>query len=316
MRLLDAPLTDDPRARLYIVDHLSPGTIIHRRIEVSNMSDSTAHIVLYAAGASIEKGSFLGAAGHTRNELSTWTAVSPRASDIPAGGLLTATVTIRVPADAAPGEQYGVVWAETRSTPKDGEGVVQVHRVGIRIYLSVGPGGSPAADFTVDSLTAKRSADGQPVVLAAVHNIGGRALDMNGVLRLLDGPSGLIAGPFPARLGTTLGIGDTESVTILLDKELPAGPWDARITLKSGLLERTAEASITFPDTGAAQPAITTSNRPGWLYFLVATVAFLLGLGLISVFVARKRRRQRVRGGGGIPGSDQGLDREPVSADA
>ena len=27
---------------------------------------------------------------------------------------MTATVTITVPSDAAPGEQYGVVWAEAR----------------------------------------------------------------------------------------------------------------------------------------------------------------------------------------------------------
>jgi hypothetical protein len=72
-----------------------------------------------------------------------------------------------------------VVWAEARSTPSAGGGITQVSRVGIRVYLSVGPGGPPAADFTIDSLTARRSPDGRPVVLASVHNTGGRALDMN-----------------------------------------------------------------------------------------------------------------------------------------
>ena len=172
---------------------------------------------------------------------------------------MTATVTITVPRDAAPGEQYGVVWAEARSAPIAGGGVTQVSRVGIRLYLSVGPGGPPAADFTIDSLTAKRSPDGRPTVLASVHNTGGRALDMNGTLRLSAGPGGLSAGPFPATLGTTLAIGDTEPVTIALDKRLPAGPWDARITLRSGLLERSARATITFPDTGASPPVNTTS---------------------------------------------------------
>ena len=119
-------------------------------------------------------------------------------------------MTITVPSDAAPGEQYGVVWAEARSAPVAGGGVIQVSRVGIRLYVSVGPGGAPAADFTIDSLTANRSADGQPTVLATVHNTGGRALDMSGTLQLLAGPGGLSAGPFPATLGTTLAIGDTE----------------------------------------------------------------------------------------------------------
>jgi hypothetical protein len=46
VRLLDAPVTagDDPRARVYIVDHLAPGTVIHRRIEVSNTTSSITQV--------------------------------------------------------------------------------------------------------------------------------------------------------------------------------------------------------------------------------------------------------------------------------
>ncbi len=111
LRLVDAPVSarTDPRATVYIVDHLAPGTVIRRRIEVSNTTATSAHIVLYAAAATITKGSFLGSAGHTANELSTWTSVKPGSTDVPAGGRVTAMVTINVPHDAAPGEQYGVV---------------------------------------------------------------------------------------------------------------------------------------------------------------------------------------------------------------
>jgi LPXTG-motif cell wall-anchored protein len=285
-RLVDVPVMarDDPRARLYIVDHLAPGTVIHRRIEVSNTTASTAHILLYAAAATIANGSFLGADGHTPNDLSTWTSVRPGAPDVPAGGRVTATVTIAVPRNAAPGEQYGVVWAETRSVPSAGGAITQVSRVGIRIYLSVGSGGPPAANFTIDSLTAKRSPGGRPVVLATVHNTGGRALDINGTLQLLAGPGGLSAGPFPANLGITLAIGDTEPVTIALDKRLPAGPWDARVTLHSGLLERSARGTLTFPDTG-------TSHA---LYLAIAGLVVLLVLGIAALLVVIRRRRQLI----------------------
>jgi hypothetical protein len=87
MQLLDVPLTayDDPRARLYIIDHLHPGTVIHRRIEISNTTASTVHIVTYPAAATISQGAFVGAAAHTPNELSTWTSVLPGASDVPPG---------------------------------------------------------------------------------------------------------------------------------------------------------------------------------------------------------------------------------------
>jgi hypothetical protein len=296
VRLLDAPAgtVDDPRAQVYVVDHLAPGTTIQRRIEVSNSSARTTHVELYAAGATIADGSFLGADGRTANELSSWTSVDPKTSDVPAGGKLTATLTIAVPTDAAPAEQYGVVWAEARSGPDASTGVTQVSRVGIRIYLSVGPGGPPAADFTVDSLTAMRSDGGRPVVRASVHNTGGRALDMSGTLRLSAGPGGLSAGPFSAILGTTVAVGATESVTIMLDPQVPAGPWVAEITLRSGLLERTARATITFPDSGTASATMTRSAQPGWLGPAIAGLAALL-LGTAALLFVLLRRRSSAR---------------------
>ena len=127
------------------------------------------------------------------------------------------------------------------------------------MYISVGSGESPSSNFTIESLIAERSPSGQPFVEATVHNTGGLALDMSGTLRLLAGPGGISAGPFAAGLGTTLAIGDTEPVTIELDRRLPAGPWDARITLQSGLLRRSAQATITFPKSGAAGPVKTRS---------------------------------------------------------
>jgi len=296
VRLLDDPVSagDDPRARVYIVDHLAPGAVIHRRIEVSNTA-AAAHIVVYAAAASIATGSFLGAAGHTPNDVSSWTSVRPSTADIPHDAQLTATVTIAVPRDAASGEQYAVVWAETRTTAIAAGGVTQVSRVGIRIYLSVGPGGPPAADFAIQSLTAERAANGQPMVRAAVHNRGGRALDMSGTLTLAAGPGGLSAGPFPAALGTTLAIGDTEPVTILLDKRLPAGPWDAHITLRSGRVERDARATITFPRAGASLPVNTTSAvGAGFAYPVVAGIATLL-LGCAALVVVGTRHRRHTR---------------------
>jgi hypothetical protein len=300
VRLVDVPATagKDPRAQVYITDHLAPGTVIRRRIEVSNTSASTTPVALYAAAAAIAHGSFLGGAGHTADELSTWTSVSPGAAAIPANGRVTATVTITVPADAAPGERYGVVWAEASATPSAGGGITQVSRVGIRLYLSVGPGGAPGANFTIDSLTAKRAADGQPIVVATVSNTGGRALDVNGSLRLSAGPGGLNAGPFPATLGTTLAVGDSEPVTIALDKRIPAGPWDAEITLRSGLLERSAHATITFPDLGASPPVKVTPSRPGGLNpaIAIAVPVVLMLVGISALIVVSTRRGRRPRG--------------------
>lgn len=284
LRLLDAPVSaqDDPRARVYIVDHLAPGTVIERRVEVTNTTASAQAVELYSAAASIEDGTFVGSPDRTLNDLASWTAVTPATATVPAGGAEVAVVTITVPDDAAPGESYGVVWAQAQSDPGEGGGVVQVSRVGIRLYVSVGPGGAPAADFTIETVTAHRSADGNPVVSATVQNTGGRALDMRGTLELTNGPGGLTAGPFPAELGSTLALDATEMVHVTLDDRLPDGPWDAILTLQSGLTERTGEATITF-DAAAAVPVTVTEDGgvPPWVFAAAAgaMLALLVGAG-------------------------------------
>ena len=292
IRLLDAPTDrrDDPRARSYIVDHLSPGTTITRRVEVSNGTSQPVSVQLYAGGAELDDGAFQPLAEPETNELTTWTTVDPSRLDLTPGQKAPATVTIVVPGDASPGERYGAVWAALSSDP-DAGGVTQVNRVGIRIYLSVGPGGEPASDFTVTSLTAARNDDGTPVVTAQVRNTGGRALDLSGELSLTDGPGGLSGGPFSAELGTTLGVGEVAPVTIVLDKELPNGPWQANLTLSSGILERSVSAEITFPDSGAG-PAVPveSGNSIGLAPILGGVVALLLLGGLMYKVLRRKRR--------------------------
>jgi hypothetical protein len=286
LQLLDVPVAArlDPRARLYIVDHVAPGSTITRRVQVSNTTAATIRVRLYPAAASIARGAFAGAAGHRRNELSTWTRVRPGAVTVGPGEHRTARVTINVPSDAAPGERYGAVWAETRTGPSAGSGIAQVSRVGIRIYLSVGRGGPPAANFAIEGLTAVRDRSGRPGIVARVRNTGGRALDMYGTLALSDGPAGLSAGPYPARLGVTLAIGDTEPVAISLDSRLPRGPWNARVKLRSGLISRRAHATLTFPATKGTVPGSTSVP---WLP--LAATALTLAFG--GAVVRRRRRR-------------------------
>lgn len=91
-------------------------------------------------------------------------------------------------------------------------------------HLSIGPGGPPAADFSIASLTAGRSLDGMPTVIASVTNTGGRALDITGALDLRSPSGDLHAGPYPADLGATLAIGATEPVTITTRADLPPRP--------------------------------------------------------------------------------------------
>jgi LPXTG-motif cell wall-anchored protein len=295
IRILDAPTNraDDPRARLYIVDHLAPGATINRRVELSNGTDGRLTIPLYAAAATVSDGEFRFGEDHAANDLTSWTTVEPSTIAVDGGGTAIATVKIAVPADAGAGERYAVVWAELPAASPKGGGISTVNRVGIRIYLSVGAGGEPPSDFTITSIQARRGSSGEPVVAATVKNTGGRALDLSGELRLSRGPGGLSAGPFPAKLGTTLGIGATEPVLVILDRAVPAGPWDAHIALKSGTIERDATARITFPKRGASKAAKTGSGKRS-LLLLILIVAGVLLLLLLALLL---RRRRRSRGG-------------------
>ena len=174
---------------------------------------------------------------------------------LPPGRKTLAKVTIHVPKEASSGERYAVIWAEVSDPAPAAGGVTLVNRVGIRMYLSIGPGGAPPANFVIRSLAAKRSATGEALVVARVHNSGQRTLDISGNLTLSKGPGGLGAGPIPVKLGTALPPDESQRVTVRLDEQLPLGPWRAQLLLKSGSIERVAVARIKFPGhVGTTEP--------------------------------------------------------------
>ncbi|MCU1587400.1 MAG: hypothetical protein JWN31_893 [Frankiales bacterium] len=300
--LLEVPKTSlkDPRARNYVVDSVKPGASFSRKFQVCNGTHSPVNVSLYPDAATISNGVFSLAPGQGKNELTSWISVSPSTINVPSGTAAVATMHFQVPIDATAGERYAGVVADAPAG--NGNGVAVRGRVGIRVYLNVGPGGAPKSDFTVDSLQAVRGADGTPAVIAQVHNTGARALDMRGAVNLSDGPGGLSAGPFDAKLGTTLKPGDTAPVLVPLNKAIRGGPWRTVIDMKSGVLERKAEAQLTFPDTvSTGTPPVKAKALP--LYkeksiVVAVAVGFIGLLFLILIVLAVReylRRQKRAR---------------------
>ena len=291
VRLLDVPADspDGSRARSYIVEQVAPGTTVRRRIEISNTTTSAADIAIYPAAADL-RGTFQFASGHSRNELSSWTSVSELVLRLAPGTKAVETVTIEVPKQASSGERYAVVWAEVSAPAAVAGGVTLVNRVGVRMYVSVGPGGAPPTTFAISSLTAERSASGKPLVVATVRNSGRRAIDITGNLTLDRGPGGLRAGPFPAMLASALGPNDSARVTVPLGKQLPRGPWRVHLRLKSGLIERVAVATITFPPV--AKPAIAKA-APAESSHLILVVAVFFGLLTLAALAVLRFRTRR-----------------------
>jgi hypothetical protein len=296
IKLLDVPESRraDPRAHTYIVDHVAPGSTIERRVEITNKSSTPMHVNVYAAAASIAKGEFTFAPEHTPNELTGWTSLDTTGLDLAASETARVRTTIQVPGDAAAGERYGVIWAQT-GTPTDRSHTLTVlGRVGVRMYIDVGRGGEPPSDFTIERLYPTRARDGREEVRARIHNTGGRALDISGALSLSDGPGGQHAGPFSvAKTGTTLAPGDRGEAVIPLDAPLPNGPWTAELTLRSGLVEHTTRATITFPTTPGSIGAVAAVAQEG--DFPTPAVAWLsaLALAALCLLLTRFLRRRR-----------------------
>ena len=292
VRLLDAPVSeaDNPRALRYIIDYLPTGTVIHRRILIANGEAHTARFTVYAGAAHIIAGQFVGDAGATRSELTGWVSVQHPVVTLAAGASVTDMVTIKVPAGATRGEHYGVVWVQQAAKARTGGGssVIEVDRVGVRIYLAVGRGGAPPTSFDITSITGHRSAGGQPVLVAKVDNTGGRAVDLDGTALLADGPGNSRAGPFSSGQITTLAPGQSGTLTFAPPASLPDGPWRATVSLVSGLTTATASATVRFTAVVAAQAGLSDMQ---WVWLALGGLALVLVV-VMGWYALQRRRRQ------------------------
>lgn len=293
IQILDAPTNrrSDPRAHIYIVDHLNPGQSIHRRVRVSNSTSTPLHLDLYPAAAAITDNAFTFADGRAANELTSWTSLRKASLDLAPDTSGTAMVTINVPPAASAGERYAVIWAQTRAAPSPAGNITQLSRVGVRVYLDIGPGGEPAASFDITALTASKDPNRVPTLTANVHNTGGRALDLSGTLTLTNGPATTSAGPFAVTKGTTLAPGDDGAVHVTLDPRLADGPWLAHLTLVSGLARQEATATITFPANGAPAQTIEPVSHHRPIPLAIVAPLVLLAAALLAVREWRRTRR-------------------------
>jgi hypothetical protein len=291
IRMVDVPADQvkNPRARAYIIDHLKPGTTIKRRVEVSNTSSSRQSISLYPSGASIVKDTFTGFPGTTPDELSSWIKVSPKSVKLGAHSTHLALVTIAVPKNAVKGERYAAVWAQVSRAATGNSNVGMVSRVGIRIYLDVGPGGDPPSDFQVTGISMEPPSGPWPVLTATVDNTGQRALDMTGSLSMTR--NNIKAGPFKLEEGVTIPPGQSAPVRVIINEDLPDGTWNASLALASGTIKHTVKASVTLGKVPVAHPVPTSSSHRLGMILIAGGILLLVVLALLVRRLMRRRRR-------------------------
>jgi hypothetical protein len=247
VRLVEVPASSltNPLARTYITGVIAAGQSMRSKVEVANTTTKPQSISVYTAGASMRGGAFTFEEGRTQNELARWTTVSQSAVLLAPGTATVVTVDVTVPRQVSSGERYSVVWAavDARSTAAS---VKLVNRVGVRMYVRVG-GTAAAPRYSISRPKADRSAGGVPLVRATIRNSGKGTLALAGSLTLARGPGGLRAGPFRFTLTRPLAPGASRRVNVQLTKQLPRGPWSARLELVSGATQRVSAATITFP---------------------------------------------------------------------
>ena len=290
VRLFDVPgsAANNPRALRYIIDYLPTGTVIHRRILVMNQEARTAHFIVYPDAARISNGSFSGDSGATRSELTCWISVQFQTLTLRPQASAMDMITIKVPPGATRGEHYGVIWVQqaAQARTSGGLGVNEVTRVGIRVYLAIGQGGAPPTSFAITSVNGHRSASGWPSMVVHVDNTGGRAVDLSGTARLSGGPGDTAAGPFTEQQVITLAPGRSGNVTFAPPRSLPNGPWQAKVTLMSGLTTATATATVVF--AVASQAGLSMVS---WLGITLGVLAVAIAVALILAHSARLRGR-------------------------
>jgi hypothetical protein len=288
LRLVGVPASAarDPRALRYIVGFVRPGTVIRRRILIVNGERRRSRFAIYPDAATITHGEFIGAAGKTRNELTSWIRLSRWSMRLRGQSSAKVLVTIRVPKVETHGEHYGVIWVQqtARVRSRTGVAINEVNRVGIRIYLGVGHG-VPPTKYAATSITGSRTSTGQPQLIVRVRNTGGQAVDVDGTARLTAGPGGSSAGPFMAQNVIALAPAQSGEVLFAPSRHLPDGPWRASVSLVSGLDKESGSATVVFSASGAGG---------GWLRLTLLALSLIVGIALLALITTRLRRTRRL----------------------
>jgi hypothetical protein len=285
VRLVQAPISErnNPRAQGEIIDSLRPGTVRHWVVGVSNLGTAPVRLRIYAGAAVIRRGQFLPAnRQYAQNQMTTWVRLNHQVLLLKPGHSRNVKVTIAIPRHAPRGEQYGVVWAQGASVMHARHANVTLeNRVGIRIYLAVGPGGGPPTRFTLGAVSGTIARNGAKVASVEVHNSGGLAVSLTGKLTLTSKSDGLRAGPFIAT-PTIIAPGQSFPVPVALPAKLPTGPWQAAVSLQSGVYSHSEHATLAFTAIGGKGGGFPA--KP-----VAAVVLILLVLAAAMLLVRRSR---------------------------
>lgn len=299
---------NSPRTRAYFVPTLSPGQTFSDTVIVTNTGTSSVDLHVNAVDAltAVTTGAVY---ANRQDPVRRWGAwITPSVSEItaPPQSRTPVDFTVRVPADAQPGDHLAGIAFENAHPQAVGKtlSVTTVTRSVIGVQTKVS--GVAGTHFHVDGVKlAPLPADQQASVVIGLGN-DGLALAKPSLQVELDGPGGYHRTATRA-LDTVLP-GDTVEYPFPWPEQLAAGPYRATVTV--GAPGMTAPAVLTTSATLAsalvgppapttADPAITIAkNDQGMSWWVIPAVlaALVVGGGGGAVLTWRLARRARPGG--------------------
>lgn len=286
-----APATPDGRTsnRPYLVETLAPGDVLRDQLVVANTGTEPLRLRVYPTDAvAAPNGRFgLLTASQTPQDLGTWLTPARAAVTVPPGGRRMLPVTLRVPADATPGDHLGAVVTSVARPVRRADGTVVLvdSRVAVRVYLRVT--GPAAAGFDADDLVTDWDQgawwdpfDDTVRVSYDVRNTGAVRL---AVLQQVTA-TGL--------LGLDLGQRSAASVPELLPgAATPVAPEELDLTVPAGPVTVRTTVTATDPVTGEQLAPVVLSTRLVALPWALLTLAAVALAALLLMLALLRRRR-------------------------
>lgn len=298
----------------YFVYSLAPGAVRHGAVIVSNVGTGGGTVKLYSSDGTT--GPTTGTVYQTSQKPTStgaWVSLGRSSLTLPPGGHRTVPFTVRVPANAKPGQWVAGIVAETsqkvaRQKPGSKAHVqIRIRNLTI-IAVQVNVPGKRVSAFTIGRVTTGGSRGFQKVFVQ-VANVGNVLVKPHGQVTIY-GKAGNVVQSLPFTMDTFLP-GTRIDYPVLLKKALRPGSYSAAVKLVvprvAGVSAKTVTARPSFsvsntdveqvfsssqPTQAAPGGAVASSSRgfPTWAYAAIAAGA-VVALGLLLLWLLGRPRR-------------------------
>jgi Bacterial protein of unknown function (DUF916) len=266
------------RANLsYLVD---PGSTTTDAVTVYNFGNVSQNFKIYATDAfNDEQGQFAVLRGdESPADVGTWLTFGQENVTVLPGQQVTIPVTIKVPADASPGDHVGAVLASspTIGTGEQGQVITLDRRTGTRLYVRVN--GALRPNLALSNLATTYHQSKNP--FGGSSTVGFRVTN-RGNIRLSGTPTVSIGGAF--------GLGETRLVLADIAELLPGEEVDLTVDLADVPAMLVNFTKVQLVPHGADDA--TTSVLKGTTFAPPLTLLVVLLVVILALLWRRRRRR-------------------------